>query len=61
MTAAEKATLVSSISNVLDKTGNVATKVRSFISTVQSATATQLLPAYRALLLDWANDLLTRV
>jgi hypothetical protein len=62
MTAAEKTTLVNSINNVVGASGGSgAAKLRSFISTVQSATATQLLPAYRALLLDWANDLLTRV
>jgi hypothetical protein len=35
-------------------------KLRGFISQVQSATAAQLNPAFQALLLSWANDLLSR-
>ena len=59
MTAAEKATLVSAINNVIGA-NNVAPKLRGFISQVQSATAAQLSAAFQALLLSWANDLLSR-
>jgi Ca2+-binding RTX toxin-like protein len=62
MTSTEKATLVSSINLVIGASGGSgASKLRSFINTVLQATSAQLAPSYRALLLDWANDLLTRI
>jgi hypothetical protein len=61
MTAAEKTTLVNAINNVIGSSGgSVPPKLRGFISQVQSATAAQLNPVFQALLLSWANDLLSR-
>jgi hypothetical protein len=62
MTAAEKITLVNAINNVIGANGGSgSTKLRGFISQVQSATAAQLLPAFQALLLSWANDAASRL
>jgi len=61
MTAAEKSTLVSAINNVIGASGgSVPPKLRGFISQVQSATVAQLVTAFQTLLLNWANDLLSR-
>jgi hypothetical protein len=62
MTAAEKATLVSSINNVIGAGGNSGSaKMRQFISQLQSATTAQLSADYKTLLLNWANDALSRM
>ena len=62
MTAAEKATLVSLINAVIDAPGaSGKNKMKSFISAVHSATAAQLATAYQTLLLNWANDALSRM
>ena len=61
MTAAEKTTLVNAINSVIGAAGgSVTPKLKSFISTVTSATTAQLTAAFKALLLSWANDLLAR-
>jgi hypothetical protein len=59
MTAAEKTMLVNAINTVIGA-NNVGPKLRGFISQVQSSTAAQLNPLFQALLLSWANDLLSR-
>jgi hypothetical protein len=60
-----QSTLLSQIQSVVDvagKTGNTASvRIRTFISTVTNATSTQLTAAFKALLLNWANDLATRL
>lgn len=62
MTAAEKTTLVNAINNVIGANGGSGNaKLRGFISQVQSATSAQLVPAFQALLLNWANGLLGRM
>ena len=63
ISAAYKPTLVTQINNViaaLGKGNSAATKLRGFISVVQSGTAAQITPAFQTLLLNWANDLLAR-
>jgi hypothetical protein len=66
-TAAFQATLTSQLQAVVDaasKPGNgntAAVRLRSFISTVTGATSAQITTAFRALLLSWSNDLLTRL
>ena len=62
--ASYKSTLVTQINNVIAATGkgsSEATKLRGFISVVQSATASQITPSYQTLLLNWANDLLAHL
>jgi hypothetical protein len=63
--ASLQSTLLSQIQNVVDvagKPGNTASvRLRTFISTVTNATSAQLTAAFRALLLNWANDLATRL
>jgi hypothetical protein len=62
ITAAFQATLVAAINNVVGASGGSgATKLRGFISIVQGGTTAQITAAYKALLLNWAADLLTRV
>ena len=62
MTAAEKTTLTNAINNVINANGGGApTKMRGFISQLQSATAAQLNAAYKTLLLNWANDAYSRM
>ena len=63
--ASFQSALLSQIQNVVDvanKPGNTAfVRLRSFISSVNGAGASQLTPAFKALLLSWANDLATRL
>jgi hypothetical protein len=62
MTAAEKTSLVSAINNVIGAGGaSGQAKLRQFISAVQYPPAGQLNAVFQALLLSWANDLLTRI
>ena len=62
ITAAFQATLLAAINNVVGASGGSgATKLRGFISIVQGGTTAQLTAAYKALLLNWAADLLTRI
>jgi hypothetical protein len=63
ISASYKATLVTQIQNVISAGGGnaAAPKLRGFISAVQSATTAQITPAYKTLLLNWANDLLGRL
>lgn len=63
ISASYKATLVTQIQNVISAGGgnSAAPKLRGFISAVQSATTAQITPAYKTLLLNWANDLLGRL
>jgi hypothetical protein len=62
MTAAEKTTLVTGINAVITAPGNSGKqKLKNFISGVQAATAAQLATAYQTLLLNWANDALSRM
>jgi hypothetical protein len=66
-TASFQATLTSQMQAVVEaaaKPGNgntAAVRLRAFISTVTSATAAQITAAFRSLLLNWSNDLLTRL
>ena len=63
--ASFQSTLLSQIQAVVDvanKPGNTAfVRLHSFISSVNGATAAQLSPAFKTLLLSWANDLATRL
>ncbi len=63
--AAFQATLLSQIQAVVDvagKNGNTAhVRLRNFISTVTGASTTQLSASFKALLLNWAADLDTRL
>jgi hypothetical protein len=62
VSATFKATLLNAINNVIGAAGgSVSPKLRGFISAVQGGTTAQITAAYRTLLLNWANDLLTRV
>jgi hypothetical protein len=64
ISTAYKPTLVTQINNVIAAMGkgnSAATKLRGFISVVQSATTSQIAAAYKTLLLNWANDLLARL
>ena len=59
ISASFKASLVTQINGVIGAP-NPAPKIRGFISVVQGGTTSQITAAYKALLLNWANDLLAR-
>jgi hypothetical protein len=63
VTSAAAATLVSSLQQVLRSGTSAAarTKLTQFISTVQGLASTSITAAFRALLLNWANDLYPRL
>ena len=62
MTAAEKSTLVSAITAIINAPGNSGKqKMKTFISTVQSATTAQMTLAFQTLLLNWSNDAYSRM
>jgi hypothetical protein len=65
--ASYQATLTSQAQAVVDNAGKpgsgntAAVRLRTFISTVTSAKATQITTSFRTLLLNWATDLLSRL
>jgi hypothetical protein len=63
-TAAFESSLLTQIQQVIKAEpnhANMKAKLTQFITTVQNATAAQLSAAFKSLLLNWANDLYTRL
>jgi hypothetical protein len=60
VSASFKTSLVNQINNVIAAPSNPAPKIRGFISVVQGGTTAQITAAFQTLLLNWANDLLSR-
>ena len=62
MTAAEKTTLVNAINNVISANGgSVARRCAASSVRCSPPRRRQLTPAFKTLLLNWANDLLGRL